>query len=301
MNEKNEREKKASDQIFDVWMKSATDFWELMSKSKDWPMAFGNYGQSFGQGFPGMTNMQGSMDSILKMMQTLSATMGKEGAADSVSNGLNAVPEMTLKLAKIGMNGYFQFQQQCMEKIGSISKRTEAYNFENLDQDMFKAWTDVYENEFKQLFNIPQVGLWRQYEEQKALLTDRFIVFQKALAEFISILSLPIDKSFKILQEKIEELMDKGEIPDDPKVYYNMWVKILEGRYLTLLQTDEYTGCLNRTVSAVGDFLIAKREVLHNSMKSLEVPTNKEMDALYKELYELKKRIKQLEKKQESN
>jgi archaellum component FlaC len=44
---------------------------------------------------------------------------------------------------------------------------------------------------------------------------------------------------------------------------------------------------------------VAKQEFLRDGLQQLPIPTNKDMDDLYKELYLLKKRIKALEKKVE--
>jgi polyhydroxyalkanoate synthesis regulator phasin len=43
-------------------------------------------------------------------------------------------------------------------------------------------------------------------------------------------------------------------------------------------------------------FSVAKNQFLQDLLQSLPVPTHKEMDDLYKELYALKKKVKSLEK-----
>jgi polyhydroxyalkanoate synthesis regulator phasin len=47
----------------------------------------------------------------------------------------------------------------------------------------------------------------------------------------------------------------------------------------------------------MSEFSAAKKEILQDFLNTLPVPTHKEMDELYKEIYLLKKRIKELEKK----
>jgi hypothetical protein len=44
------------------------------------------------------------------------------------------------------------------------------------------------------------------------------------------------------------------------------------------------------------DFILARNETLLDFLKLLPIPTNKEMDELYKEFHLLKKRVKELEK-----
>jgi polyhydroxyalkanoate synthesis regulator phasin len=76
-----------------------------------------------------------------------------------------------------------------------------------------------------------------------------------------------------------------------------MWLKILEGHYMTLFKSQEYTQALGKTLGSMEEFTMARQELLQDALQSLPVATDKDMDELYKELYELKKRIKQLEKK----
>jgi len=45
---------------------------------------------------------------------------------------------------------------------------------------------------------------------------------------------------------------------------------------------------------------VARQELLQDHMQMFPVATHKELDDLYKELYELRKRVKRLEKKQEN-
>ena len=91
--------------------------------------------------------------------------------------------------------------------------------------------------------------------------------------------------------------MDKGDLPGDPKKYYQIWIKILEDHYMTLFQSPEYIRTLNKTLDSMSEFSKAKKEILQDFLNMLPVPNHKEMDELYKEIHFLKKRIKELEKK----
>jgi polyhydroxyalkanoate synthesis regulator phasin len=95
----------------------------------------------------------------------------------------------------------------------------------------------------------------------------------------------------------VAELAEKGALPEKPKDYYQMWVKILEGHYMTLFKTPEYTQTLSRVLSAFEDYQATRDDLLQDALKTLPVPTNRDMDALYKEIYTLKKKIRALEKK----
>ena len=91
---------------------------------------------------------------------------------------------------------------------------------------------------------------------------DKHNLFETTLAEFLSILYLPMEKSFKVFQEKLQQMAEEGNLPKETKESYAMWLKILEGHYMNLFKSKEYTEALHRTLNQLEDFLIAKNETM---------------------------------------
>ena len=145
------------------------------------------------------------------------------------------------------------------------------------------------------------MGLTRCYQERFAQAADKYNVFQATLAEFVSLLYLPVEKSFKVVQDQLAIMADEGKVPEKSKELYRMWVKVLEGHYMTLFKSPEYNQALSRILDSLGEFHVAKQQILQDAMKTLPVPTVQEMDELYKDIYLLKKRVRQLEKQVQGN
>jgi len=91
-------------------------------------------------------------------------------------------------------------------------------------------------------------------------------------------------------------LADEGELPDKSKDYYQMWIKILEGHYMKLFQSPEYIQSLGNALGALGDFTAARHKIMEDLLQMMPIPTQTDMDELYKDIYLLKKRIKALER-----
>jgi len=280
--------------LFEAWMKSATEFWGSMARMR--PGASGTSETPVARKGGEKTRVEESMESTLKMWQTLSSIMSEPGTVDTLFQGISALPEIMSKMALTGWEAYFRLQKQWQERIGKIGQRTEAYKFENLDQNAFRTWSEIYEEEFQRFLRIPQLGLSRFYQERMGRFADKFNLFQGAMAQFIYLLYLPMEKSFRIMQEKLEALAEEEKFPETSQDYYRMWLKILEGHYMTLFKSPEYTRSLRDTLDAMEEFIVAREKVLEDILQMFPVPTNKEMDDLYKELYHLKKKVKQLEK-----
>ncbi|MDI7261694.1 MAG: poly(R)-hydroxyalkanoic acid synthase subunit PhaE [Thermodesulfobacteriota bacterium] len=290
--DQDQKEKSKPETLLAAWMKATAEFWGEMAKmgpvaSETIPLSEENI----------KTRPQELWQSTLKMWQSMFSTLSEPGTTDTLFKGINMLPEIVLRMAKTGWDGYFYLQQQWLERVGKIGKHTEAYKFEDLDQNVFKAWTEIYEKEFKQFLTVPQLGLTRYYQERMGVAIDKFNLFQAKMAEFFRLLYLPVEKSFRIMQEKIGELTREGKLPENQKEYYLMWLKILEGHYMTLFKSPEYTRILSNTLNVMEEFLMARQIMLQDIIQTLPVPSNKDMDDLYKELYLLKKKVKEIEKK----
>jgi len=294
MNE-NEQNKSGPESLFADWMKTATAFWGPMVSM--WTRTAEADSVTTEEKDEKKSRMQKTLESAQKTWKALFSAMIEPETMETLFKGTSALPENFVQMAQANLKSFVHLQQQWLEKAGKLGEFTKGYKFEDLDEDAFKAWTELYEKEFRKFFNIPQVGLTRFYQEKMISSVDKFNIFQTAMAEFLRLLSLPMEKSFQVMQEKMAELAEKEKLPEDSKVYYQMWIKTLEGHYMTLFQSPEYTRALNKTLDSLSEFSAAKKEILQDTIQhTLPVPTQKEMDELSKEIYLLKKRIKALEK-----
>lgn len=239
---------------------------------------------------------QEALMSIFKTWGTLSTAMSEPSAAGTIASGMATLPDIMSRFFQTGMKGFLQAQAQAAEKIKALGKHTEAYRFDNLDQDGIKVWSEFYDKEIRQYLKIPQLGLVRFYQERFNVAVDKYNIMNAKLGDFLQILMLPMEKSFKVLIEKIEEQVQLKKLPEDPHEHYRMWVKILEGHYMSLFKSSEYTRVMADTLTAFEDFISARNRIFTDAMQSLPIPTNKDLDDLYAELYHLKKRVKEMER-----
>jgi len=293
----NKKNRIGPETFFSDWMKISMKFWE--STASMWPAFNTDSGiKPDSKKDEKASRIQKSWESTQKTWKAWSQIIAEPETMETLFKEFGGLPEIFLKIAQIGLNSFVHLQQQWLNKAGKVQESTKPYTFENIDEDAVNVWTNLYETELRKIFNIPQLGLTRFYQEKMIRSVDKFNMFQSNLTEFLRLLSLPMEKSFQVMQENLTELADKGNLPEDSKAYYQMWIKILEGHYMTLLQSFEYTQLLHKTLHSMSEFSEAKKELLQDTLLyMLPVPTQKEMDELYKEIYLLKKRIKELEKR----
>ncbi|MCP4111592.1 MAG: hypothetical protein GY749_39740 [Desulfobacteraceae bacterium] len=292
--DQNQKNETGAEALFAYWIKSATDFWGEMAKMQ--PGASDQTGKSEKNRQGAAMKAQKSWESGAKIMQAMISTLSEPENLNALLKGTETVPEFTMEIAHQMWDGYFELQKKVMDRAVRLGQQTKAYDYTDIDQDLFKTLREMYEKEFQKYLNVPQIGLTRFYQERMTKVVDKYSIFQTALSEFLYMFYVPIEKSLMIMQEKVEQMAEEGDIHDNYKDYYNMWVKVLEGHYMTLLQSQEYTDVMKSTIDSLVQYREAKDEFMYDILQKFPIPTNKDMDELYKDLYLLKKQVKELTK-----
>lgn len=280
--------------ILSVWLKSASDFWGSMLQV--WSTEQPADDSAAGNDFSGKKRRHESVETVLKSWQALSSIAGDPGGLDAVLNLSQTTPDILLKMIKSSWSSYYSFQQQWLESAGRIGQKSKAYSFEQLDKESIRAWSELYDKEFSQFLHIPQLGLTRFHQEKMNQLVDQNNRFQAAMNEFLYLFYLPMEKSLKILHEELTDQLEEGKLSENYNEHYKRWIKILEGHYMALFKSPEYLEAMNRTLNSLEDLLSTRDAISQDMMKLLAMPTQNDMDDLYREIYHLKKRIRQLEK-----
>lgn len=179
---------------------------------------------------------------------------------------------------------------------GMTGKHVDEFGVDSLSENLPRIWGEFYETELQKFYRIPQLGLTRNYQEKTCESLDKFNILQSTLAEFLQVLSVPFARSGIMMQEKLRKMAETGDLPEDPQSYYRIWIKVLEGLYMTLYQTPEYTRILARTVSALSEFKYARDDILEEMLSPLPIPKRKEIDDLEQEVHELKMELRELKR-----
>ena len=287
-------EKRDTENPFMGW---GTIFSDMMN-----PMV-SNWGDMFKSGMQQQTpefkgRMGESFQATAKMAQAMMGAMTGPEAFESFQKATSVTPDLAMGFAHSCLNGFANFQGQMQEWLQKRGDAKDAVDAQALDKEFLRQWTEAYEDEFSQYFKIPQIGLGRFYQERAMHAADKLNVFQSALSEFLHVLYLPMEKSIKSLQEKMAEMAQSDEPLDEKsKTYYNLWIKLLEGHYMELFKQQEFIQTLEKTLGALEEYSSAKQAVVNDVLKMYSIPSHNDLDELYKEIYLLKKRMREYEKK----
>jgi polyhydroxyalkanoate synthase subunit PhaE len=262
----------------------------------DWGEMFKTGGQHQAPEFKG--RMGEAFQSTTKMWKAMADTMSGPEMLNSFQKATQVTPDIALEFAQSCMNGFVGFQGHVREWLKKRADINDPIDAQAMDKEFIRQWTEAYEDEFSQYFKVPQIGLGRVYQERAMQAADKLNVFQTALTDFLHQLYIPMEKSFKSLQEKMAEMTQADEPLDEKsKTYYNLWIRLLEGHYMELFKKPEFIDSLTRTLGSLEEYSSARHAVVNDILKMYAIPSHKDLDELYKEIYLLKKRMREYEKK----
>lgn len=294
------KEKEGQDPLFSSGMKTAGDFWQAAAKM--WPLPFASFPMPVST--PGEKG-QKSFEELWRPMQelwesTFSFINKAQVSKDEQDKKGGMLPLFMTDPFQPLWEGFMLLQKQWSGVRDHTAQPGGGEEMGQTFQHMNRTVHEMYGEEFKKLMNIPQLGLTRFYQERANLAVEKFSKFQSAISEFLVVLLKPTGKVFQEMQDEVRRLNEQGEdILQDTKKYYQLWMKKMEDQYLKLLRSPEYTESLGKTLAALKDYRVAREQWMMDLLQDVPVPTNKDMDELYRELYELKKKMRKLEKKGE--
>lgn len=279
--------------MVNTWKQSMENM--MSSMPKMWPgfQAAPLTGQEYDQSKSAME----AMAATLKFWQSITSSMSTPETIASLFKGAQTIPDMVGQFSQALSGSFSTFQEKMTQAAARMGESAEAYDYQKMDESLFQAWGDIYQTEFRKFFQIPQIGIAREYQERVAKMLDRYNLYHAAYAELLRLMSMPFQRTAQVMQEELAALAEKGELPEDSSAFYQMWIKTLEGHFMTLFQTPEYIQAMSKTVTAMAEFTQAKDAVIEDLIKDLPIARQSEVDDLEKEVFDLKKRLSKLEKK----
>ncbi|MFA7683958.1 MAG: poly(R)-hydroxyalkanoic acid synthase subunit PhaE [Syntrophales bacterium] len=294
---KTETEENTQGVIFADWVKNQVDVWEaaMQQTAKDWQKPFAA-SQTHADAAPPPPGPDVVFKEIFEFFQFLSSITGmpKPDAFEST----RSVGDLILKIFQPFWGFSIRSEQQIAEMLGMTTSGSSENIVEFLKQTT-KMIHQTHVDDFRKILNIPQIGLTRYYQERINKVVENASDFQSAIGEFFQMLMIPMEKSYYAVKEEITRLEREGNTAiDGSRALYQLWIQKLEDHYLALLRSNDYIETLRETLNKMHDFQVARAEFFMDLLQHLPIPTNRDMDEVYKDLHILKKRVKELERKE---
>lgn len=281
-------------------VKSSFDFWQTLMQDM---AGTSENGSSTQTGFKAGSVRPYTAKSFQDMFAAMQGALVESGLMDNLAQGMNRTPEMMMKMTQAWAEDVGKVVQEGMSGMEqSLSESSERRQDSSL-----QALLESYSESMHKILNMPKLGINRYYQERMSQAIDKLNLFTAVASEFSLLMLQPVESSTVKLQNKIKEMAEGEEgYFEDAKEYYSMWMKLLEGDYMNLLQSQEFIKAFHEVVNRYLEFYSVYEEVMQDGLQFLPVTTKNDMEAVYKENYLLKKevksmsqRVKELEKKVE--
>ncbi|MGI5876073.1 MAG: poly(R)-hydroxyalkanoic acid synthase subunit PhaE [Dethiobacteria bacterium] len=160
--------------------------------------------------------------------------------------------------------------------------------------DFIKLWNEAYQNSFGKMLRLPAFGWSREALESWSASTDSFMKHLAATNKFLAAILKTGQDVMEHLLKKIVEMAEKGQAPSTFNEFYQLWWRTNEEAYLELFKTDIFSRLIGETVDAWVLFKKQYDNLIDDLIsQSLPIPTSKEMDDLYKTVYQVRKTVKE--------
>ncbi|MBS3779682.1 MAG: hypothetical protein KGY41_04765 [Desulfovermiculus sp.] len=275
-----------------AWISSFLDFWQT-------------WNQALSQMAPDLENehanrerytqLSGIPQNWNELMQSANNAMLQSGMWDKLPETLQQMPFISMSLTQVGMSEVTKLAQDWMQGVEKAAQRAEEGR-----KNPFQSFAQAYADSWQKVLNFPPLGPERFRQQRINQLLDGGTLFVNQFNQFMNQLALPFEKATIDLHKKIQELAEGDGYPETFQEYYNMWLKILEGHFMVLFQSKEFSDLLNEVVNYYVRYQDMQNQVLQDFLKILPVPSNQDFDALAHENYQLKKRVNHLARKVEA-
>ncbi|SCY84585.1 poly(R)-hydroxyalkanoic acid synthase subunit PhaE [Desulfoluna spongiiphila] len=280
-------------QFMDAVVKNSTRFWEGMA-GFSWP----GQGADAGSGGTGEYNPWEPWEPAMDAWKQFQESCSPEAFSDPFGKVREEGFKQFEKMAKSGWENFVSMGMG--EGMGPSMNWTqppfgmgvpEMFGGKGTFKELFKLMS----GEMNRFISIPPLGLSRNYQEKVVEVVEKGNQFLLTLAEYMFLMFSPLEQSMRMVQATMEGLTDEQRRTLTPETVYETWLKELEQGYFTLYGSEEYLGLLKRLVSAMGEFNMARQNFISDFLKLMGVPSENDLDDLYRDLYSIKKKLSSLE------
>lgn len=160
-------------------------------------------------------------------------------------------------------------------------------------QEIYHIMRRAYEDGFGKIFHLPTMGYFREVMEKINNAIDSYIDYLLAMNEYYSLFYQTALRATEKVISRINEFKDEDwSSPEGVRKFYRLWWTINEDTYHELFLSPEFTSLLKEVLRRG---LILKKwtdEITDKLLESTPLPRKKDMDEIYRAIYELKKEVR---------
>jgi class III poly(R)-hydroxyalkanoic acid synthase PhaE subunit len=174
------------------------------------------------------------------------------------------------------------------------TRNMEKSSFEST-QEFYDEWLKTYKATMGKFIEMPAIGPAREKSEKMMKGFSTFMNLYAAGMDTSSNLQAVFMEAMRKVQEKTGTDMDGEITPEKYKEFYNTWIQTYSDTFKEYSKSDHFVADMGKLNSHYLDFQQYQKDMLEeNYLKPMNLPTKTQIDEINKELYSLKKAVKEL-------
>jgi class III poly(R)-hydroxyalkanoic acid synthase PhaE subunit len=191
-------------------------------------------------------------------------------------------------------NLYVKFMDTVLEAIqATYAREGSDETLNEIHAHMSDHLLEMYHEIIGKYLAAPQFGIPRETIQQINSAITAYHKFLGTAGDFLIMFSTPLKKSMDHLQQAIKDKERTNEGFKSAKEAYNFTVNILDKAYDDWLKSPEGVQSVVNLVNEYLDYRKKLNPVRDSWLKSLSIPTKREMEDVYRGIYDLKKKTRQ--------
>ncbi len=223
-----------------------------------------------------------------------------EGVQEAMAKGKSSVDFETQNkiLESIIQNGhlYIEFMNTVLEAAKATHEGDVTDEMLNeIYSKLTQQYLNLYQENIGKFVGVPQFGIHREAQHQIMAAIDSYHRFMGAVGDFLVKFSMPLKDAMEMLQQAIKRREKTDDSLKSAKEIYDFAVNLLEKRYDEYIKSPEGVQNVVDVVEKYLDYKKKQNIAKDIWFRSLSIPTQKEMEDVYKGIYDLKKKTRKQE------
>lgn len=161
-------------------------------------------------------------------------------------------------------------------------------------KEFFQQLNERYDESFGKLFNMMGMGINREANADYMQAVNSTIKAMFATGELMTTITETCRSSMNTLVERYQANLAQGKMVSTFRDFYDLWYTVTEDALVKLFNTDEFAQMFGTFAQKWSEYMSRMNKVYERMLSSLPIPTNTDMKALYKTVYDLRKQVRDL-------
>ncbi len=191
------------------------------------------------------------------------------------------------------VNYLWQIYTQEMQKFSQLWLATLGVPVKPLDL----YWNLLYEQTFGKLAQSPTLGFNREFTSKVLKAFNAWTDLYRGSIDYQKVLAGIQLRSFEALMQELVLLTKNGKKVDDWRQFQKLWSRTADRVFEEEFRKEENLKIRGTFLNAINTYKPHQQELVELWLKRLNMPVRSEVDEVHKNIYELRKESKTLNKK----